>query len=129
MTISDENNSLERRSTVILLPAPLTFCVKINGLPAGNQPENTVFVCCFKLNFYVFVEDTRVDIKCMLFLKCSAPLKQYRRAVESSPWRVEASAEASARDCSRQTARPVLVLPTVHIMMYKLSKGMAPNYT
>ena len=42
--------------------APLTFCVKLNRLPAGNRPENTVFVCCFKLNFYVFVEDTTVDI-------------------------------------------------------------------
>ena len=42
----------------------------------------------------------------MLFLKFSALLKQYRRTVESSPWSVEASAEARASDCSRQTARP-----------------------
>ena len=53
----------------------------------------------------------------MLFLKFSAPLKQYRLAVESSPWSVEACAEACTSDHSPQTARPVprTTLPISHV--------------
>ena len=42
----------------------------------------------------------------MLFLKFPASLKQYRQAIERSPWSVEARPEACASDRSPQTARP-----------------------
>ena len=51
-----------------------------------------VFVCCFKLNFYVFIEDTTVDIMHVISkVFCSSETIQ----VESSPWSVEASAEVA----------------------------------
>ena len=69
MISDDENNNLEQsalQSTVVwrrknyrkkstdylhcritctaVLPAPLTFCVKINRLPVGNPPENMEYI-------------------------------------------------------------------------------------
>ena len=33
---------IQQITRTAVLPALLTFCVKINRLPAGNPPENTV---------------------------------------------------------------------------------------
>ena len=69
LTISDENNnheqsvcrvvvwlrknyrkkSTEQITCTAVLPAPLMFCVKINRLPVGNRPENTVTAGTFQM--------------------------------------------------------------------------------
>ena len=40
VTFSKKNQQI---TPTAVLPAPLTFCVKINRFPTGNMPENTVY--------------------------------------------------------------------------------------
>lgn len=75
----------------VVLPAWLTFCIKINRLPTGNSPENMVIfsIHCDTIGVvgvYIHISQIGFFLPCILYLQCvTLTIKYFYCAINCSP--------------------------------------------